>query len=225
MSETNSVVFNGAEIRYNDTRHDEGGVFNRIHIVFDPSRPVQEALGWEDLPESIPSGKLTGRIPATHVIFTPTDKQLQNQEMQFPVNEVRDFSFTSKHDKEGKRISRSIAAVVVTQQKVSALIENWLATVGEASAVCKVGYAVQEKLPLEEQTPLIDGKQKVLEMRTKPDAAEQDDPPASDNDLNAMGSGRQRKKRTRGGEEPDPAVAAELAEREALKNQLTEQLQ
>lgn len=167
LSEPNSVVFNGAEIRYNDTRHDEGGVFNRIHIVFDPSRPVQEALGWEDLPDSIPSGKLTGRIPATNVIFTPTDKQLQNQEMQFPVNEVRDFSFTSKHDKEGKIISRSIAAVVVTQQKVSALIENWLATVGEASAVCKVGYAVQEKLPLEEQKPLIDGKQKVLQMRER----------------------------------------------------------
>ena len=43
---SNSVVFNGCEIRFLDLRRDEGGVFSRIHIAFSPSEPVMQALGW-----------------------------------------------------------------------------------------------------------------------------------------------------------------------------------
>lgn len=218
MSKGNSVVLNGVEIRYNDTRRDEGGVFNRIHIVFKPSQPVQEAMGWDDLPDSIPSGKLTGLMTATHVILTPTDKKLKQHELQFAVNEIRDFGFTSKADDEGNIVERTIKATVVTNEKIAALVENWLAVVGEASAVAKVGYTVQERLPGTDS--VVDDKQKVLEMRKEPDA------PVSDNDLNASGSGREKKKRTRGEmSQADAATAAELADQSKLAAQLEEQLQ
>lgn len=211
MAAGNSVVFNGVEIRYNDTRRDEGGVFNRVHIAFNPSDPVMEALGWEDLPDSIPSGKLTGRLAGTHIIFTPTDKGLKRHEMQFGVQEIRDFGFTSETDDEGEIVARTIKATILTNEKVAALVENWLCIVGHASAIAKVGFTVQEKLPLAKE----------------PEPSEQSpDEPVTDNALNAAGSGRERKRRTRGEESQAAAAAAtELADRSKLAAQLEEQLQ
>jgi hypothetical protein len=192
MSSGNSVIFNGCEIRYLDLRRDEGGVFSRIHIAFSPSEPVMQAMGWDPWPDSIPRGPLTGRLAGTHLILTPTDKALKKHEIQFGVNEVRDFSFTSETNDQGHIISRTIRATVVTGEKIAAIIENWLSVVGEASAVAKIGYTVQQQLP---GTEVVADKQKVLQMQ--PAAEEDSEPTPIDNALNAAGSGRERKKRTR----------------------------
>ena len=226
MSNGNSVVFNGAEIRYNDTRRDEGGVFNRIHIAFRPSEPVIQAMGWDQFPDNIPSGKLSGRLAGTHLILTPTDKGLKKHEMQFGVNEIRDFSFTSETNDDGDIISRTVRCTVVTGEKIASSIEHWLSVVGEASAVAKIGYTVQQKLPGAE---LVDSKDKVKEMREQQETLDAMDEAIHEeqnlglNEVNAMGSGREKKKRTRG--EMSQADATEAVERAALASQLEGQLQ
>lgn len=217
-----SVTFNGVEIRYNDTRRDEAGVFNRIHIAFQPSEPVMNALEWDALPDSIPSGKLTGRLAATHVILTPTDKALRQHELQFAVSEVRDFGFNSKIGDEGQILKRTITATIVTSEKIAAHIENWLSIVGHASAVAKIGYAQQQQLP---GTEVVDDKQTVIEMR-KPEEAEEETELVSANELNAMGSGRERKRRTRANSSQFTDHAApDAAERDALEQQINQSLQ
>lgn len=215
-----SVVFNGCEIRYLDLRRDEGGVFSRIHIAFQPSQPVMEALGWDPWSDSIPRGPLTGRLAGTHIILTPTDKALKKHEIQFGVNEVRDFSFTSETNDEGHIISRTIRATVVTGEKIAAVIENWLSVVGEASAIAKLGYTVQQQLPGTE--PLINDKQKVLEMRKTADDSDEGEP-VSANDLNSMGSGRKKRQRTRGEMSADASV--ELDDRAAVAANIDRSLQ
>jgi hypothetical protein len=219
MSSGNSVIFNGCEIRYLDLRRDEGGVFSRIHIAFSPSEPVMQAMGWDPWPDSIPRGPLTGRLAGTHLILTPTDKALKKHEIQFGVNEVRDFSFTSETNDQGHIISRTIRATVVTGEKIAAIIENWLSVVGEASAVAKIGYTVQQQLP---GTEVVADKQKVLQMRP---AAEEDSEPVSANDLNAMGSGREKKNRTRGEMSAEVSTSDDAAARSAVEKAIDKSLQ
>lgn len=226
MAGGNSVVFNGCEIRYFDLRRDEGGVFSRIHIAFSPSEPVMRALGWDPWPDSIPRGPLTGRLAGTHIILTPTDKVLKKHEIQFGVSEVRDFSFTSETNDEGHIISRTIRATVVTGEKIAAVIENWLAVVGEASAVAKLGYTVQQQLP---GTELVDDKQTVIEFRQQQQAEDDgatESPEAANlgiNEVNRAGSGRKRKQRPRG--EMSAEASVEMDERAKVAAQLEEQLQ
>lgn len=209
-----NVTFRGAEIRYLDLRKDEAGVFARMHMTADFSKPVQEAMGWKDVPESIPSGKLSGALAATHMILTPNDKSLTKYEMQFDVSEVKDFSFTSETDDDGRITGRKIRFVVVSPSVgIEAHVGNWLRAVGGVSAACKVGYAKQETLYREEECTEI--TKTVIEI----------DKPASDNDLNRLGSGRERKRQMRGGGEASQADAAELAERAAVAAKIEEQLQ
>ena len=224
-----NVIFNGVEIRYLDVRRDEGGVFSRIHIAFNPSDPVMEAMGWDPWPDSIPRGPLTGRLAGTHVIITPTDKSLKQHEVQFGVNEVRDFSFTSETNDDGHIIARTIRATLVSAERIAALIENYLSIVGEASAVAKIGYTAQPSLPGTE--PVVDDKQKVMTFQKKQQAGKEDENRESDeaanvglNNLNAAGSGRTKAKNRRGNPVEAPIVAIDADERARLEKVIDESL-
>jgi hypothetical protein len=219
MSAGNSVVFNGCEIRSANIAPEESGAVLRVHIAFQPSDPVMQAMGWDAFPECIPSGPLTGRLAATHIILTPTDKKLKGYEMQFGVNEVRDFKFTSETNDEGHIIRRNIKATVTTSEAVEAHVGNWIRKIGTSSAVAKIGYTVQQQLP---GTEVVDDKQKVLQMRP---AAEEDSEPVSANDLNAMGSGREKKKRTRGEMSAEVSTSDDAAARSAVEKAIDKSLQ
>jgi hypothetical protein len=219
-----SVTFRGAEIRYLDLRQDEAGVFSRIHMTADLSEPLMEAMGWAKVPDSISTGKLSGAMAATHMILTPNDKEFAKHEMQFNVSEIKDFTFTCEKNDEGRVTGRSVRFVVVSADNgLPVLVENWLRQVGGVSAAAKVGYAVQENIPLqqEESNKVVSFSEAGRRELAQASAAEK---PTTDNDLNRMGSGREKKKQVRGGEQSQ-ADATEMAERAAVAKQLAEQLQ
>jgi len=227
MAAGNSVIFNGVEIRSANLAPEEGGAILRIHLAFQPSAPVMEAMDWDAFPDCIPNGPLTGRMAATHIILTPTDRKLKGFELQFAVSEIRDFKFTSETNDEGHIIRRTIKCTVTTNEAAEAVVGDWIRKIGTASAVAKVGYTVQERLP---GTEVVDDKQKVLEMRTKTSDGHDatltvEDAPVSANDLNSMGSGRDKKKRTRGEMSAEASVQDEADARAKVEKVIDKSLQ
>ncbi len=144
------LIFRGCYIRYYDGRHDEdAGAFVRIHLTADYSEPVQEAMGWEAVPESIQSAKLTGRLAATHLILTPNGRELKQHELQISCNDVCDFQLFRVKNEDGETTSTELRFQAKTSQAgAAALIENYVARIGKGAGQLRVSYTKQEELDL-----------------------------------------------------------------------------
>lgn len=146
------LIFRGAYIRYMDLRQDEeAGAFVRLHLTAAYSEPVQQAMDWEPVPESITSAKLSGRLAATHLILTPNGRELKQHELQISCNDVCDFQLFRVKNEDGETTSTELRFQAKTSQEgAAALIENYIRRIGKGEGQLRVSYTKQEELDLGE---------------------------------------------------------------------------
>lgn len=139
------VTFRGAKIRYYDGRHQEGGSFIRIHITTEFTQPVLEAMGWTDPGPSGSEVNLIGEMVGTHLVLTPNEKNLRDQEISLDINEVSAFKLVTIEKNESKR--RELRFVVRSPSpEAAALVDGYVRKVGDFEAALKVSYSKQETL-------------------------------------------------------------------------------
>ena len=151
------ITFRGTRIRYIDIRRDEAGVFTRVHFSAQYSTPVQESMGWDEIPESISQCKLTGQLNASMMILTPHDPALAAYERQLSINEVSDFAVHRTQKDESTRTELRFIARTPADGMV-AIIEDYFRAVGDAEAALTVRYSEQAELDEQEDLPLAEGE-------------------------------------------------------------------
>lgn len=146
------LIFRGAYIRYMDVRQDEdAGAFVRLHLTADYSQPVQEAMDWEPVPESITSAKLAGRLAATHLILTPNGPELRQHELQLSCTDVCDFQLFRVQNDDGETTRTELRFQAKSAQDgAAALVENYIRRIGKGIGQLRVSYTKQEELDLGE---------------------------------------------------------------------------
>lgn len=155
------LTFRGAFVRYADLRMNEAGVFSRLHLTAELTKPVMEAMGWTEPPDWIDSAKLAGTLSAQSLTLTPNQKQLKEREIQMEASEVSDFTVVRVTEDEADHIELRFIARV-TQVGAIQWVEDYLRTVGQDPGALKVSYVSasagrmclrrcdkQEALPLE----------------------------------------------------------------------------
>lgn len=151
-----TITFRGAFIRYADLRNNESGWFMRLHFTAGFSKPVAEAMGWDEvIPDCVDSGKLDGALIARNLVLMPTDKLLKDQEIQMEATEVSDFQFMRVTEGDSRR-SELRFIVRVSQVGAIAHVENYLRLVGQAPAALKIGYEEQQQLELGEKAEAVE---------------------------------------------------------------------
>lgn len=146
-----TIIFRGAFVRYVDFRQeDEAGVFVRIHMTADFSDPMREAMEWQDPGDSITSAKLKGVLSASHLILTPSEKQMKKHELQLDIKDVGDFEYFAKRDGDGQITGRELRFKVRTSaDPAEALVGQYVRLMGKGCGQLKVSYMKQDTLPLE----------------------------------------------------------------------------
>lgn len=161
------ITFRGTTLRYIDIRRDEGGSFTRLHLTADYSEPVQQAMGWEPIPESVTTCKLSGKINAVNMVLTPTDAALRRSEIQMEASEVGDFTLAPTKDDAGDVTGHELRFILRTNESAAwAALGQYFVTIGQGTAVLKVTFA--------EQTTL-DGEDKQGQLVEMPDATTDDE--------------------------------------------------
>jgi hypothetical protein len=141
------ILFRGAIVRYCDLRADEAGPFVRVHLSADFSAPVRQEMGWGEIPDSITSCKLEGKLDARHLVLTPNQQQLRQHEIQISADDVSDFQVSRTEGEDGGSKQTALRFALRSRQEgAAAQLENWLRVIGDGSATLKVEYAVQQKL-------------------------------------------------------------------------------
>ncbi len=153
-----NIRFRGAQVRYYDTRKDDGGAYTRIYMTARADKDARKKMAWDDAGEDgwpgegVKQGKLSGILSATNFILTPSDKELSKHEIDTGCNKISDFSFSVEHDAEGNRKSLSIQFVVRSNHPdASQKIDRYFRNIQDALGELKVDYTKQEKLPLGEE--------------------------------------------------------------------------
>lgn len=173
------ILFRGATVRYCDIRADEAGPFVRVHLSADFSRPVREEMEWGEIPDSITSCKLEGKLDARALVLTPNQQQLRQHEIQITADDVSDFQVARTEGEDGGAKQTHLRFVLRSRQDgAAAQIENWLRVIGDGAATLKVEYAVQQKLfeaanatsEAEDDGEVIDAEY------TEPEAEDEDEP-------------------------------------------------
>ena len=159
-----AITFRGAVLRYADLRRrEEAGVFARIHVTAEVTKPVMEAMDWQEIPTCVDSGKLDGILTARHLIWTPNQKELRSHEIQMEATEVGDFQFFRVRGDDGQSTHAELRFIVrVSEPGAIAQLEDYMRTVGEARGALKITYTDQSKLPLDEQTEGEDDEPKTM---------------------------------------------------------------
>jgi hypothetical protein len=144
------LIFRGAEIRYSDTRKDEGGVFVRIHMTADFTEVVREAMGWNV--GTFSKGKLVPNdLCATHISLIPDEKSFRNHAIDLEITNMSDFEYFEVKDEDGN-VSHEVRFIVRTPvEGAETKVANYMRFAG-ASAQLRVNYQVQDPLPLEQGT-------------------------------------------------------------------------
>ncbi len=144
-SKPKTLIFRGARIRnFIAQRKAESAPFVRLHVTCDLSAPVRAAMGWS-IGEGQSSGKFTGGMSATHLIFTPNQKKLDGMggadECQIEAHEVGEFSFVERKDKDGNVKGTDLMFTVRSNDPVAAakLYEYWGSVMG-TDAQLKIAY-------------------------------------------------------------------------------------
>ena len=146
------ILFRGTTLRYLDLRRDEGGSFTRLHLTADYSEPVQQAMGWEPIPESVTTCKLSGKIAAVNMVLTPTDKALQRNEIQMEASEVGDFALAPTKNDDGDVTGHELRFVLRTNESAAwAALGQYFVAMGQGTAALKVTFAEQTTLEGEDR--------------------------------------------------------------------------
>jgi hypothetical protein len=149
-----NMLFRGAIIRDVDLRRDEGGNFCRLHVTADFSEPIREEMEWDDPGDAVKSAKLDGKLAGTKLIFSPNDKKLKDHEIELGCEEVNDFQY-HRVKTDGGGIAKEVRFIVRTAERgAGALLENYMAVLGEAPAAMKLQYTEQEDLDLQKDEPI-----------------------------------------------------------------------
>lgn len=153
-----SILFRGARVRYADLRSEEAGIYARLHLQTDLSGPVQEAMDWGEIPEGINSAKLTGKISGHHLVLTPNDKQLRNNEVQLDCGDIGDFALVPSKNDDGEVDGYRLNFVARTNAVGAiAKVEAYMRVCGGADAALKISYQKQGELELAEGSADDDG--------------------------------------------------------------------
>jgi len=168
----NTLIIRGAEFRYGKTvAPKEGSVIYRAHFRVDMTDPVQQEMGWGEIPSCIASpAKLPGQLAASSMVLRPADDKLQQYERHLDVDSIEDFRAVPLTDKEGDIRGHALELVVKmsSQDSVLALVAVVFA-LGRATCQLKVKFAKQQKL---EELPS-EGDQQ-MRLGEEPEAADAD---------------------------------------------------
>ena len=149
MSDT--VIFRGAYIRSFEFRNGDGDKHTRIQFSADWTEPVRRAMAWGECAEGFAAADLVGRLAASHVILTPSPRELKQHELQIDAEEVSGFNIVPLKDSEGGLTGRELRfAVKTTSADAEALLAAYCRTVGRGLAQLKISYVKQEEMALEE---------------------------------------------------------------------------
>lgn len=143
-----NVTFRQVIIDYADLRRKETGALIRLHCSADVTKPVQEAMEWEEVPTSVSSAKLEGSLSAEKIVFTPTDKKLRDFETEMQCSRVEDFTLSRKTEGE-KVVTRLRFICLVDTADAITYVAEWMKKVGDAPAALKVQYIEQSELDLQ----------------------------------------------------------------------------
>ena len=141
------VTFRGARIRYFDGRTKEGNSYCRIHMSAEFTKPVMDAMDWEDPGHSVQKADLEGELIGTQFTLTPNDKKLREFGIALDINLANAFKIVTITDDE---VSHRELRFVVRSPSADAvaLVDNYLRKVGDAEAALIMSYTVQEELAL-----------------------------------------------------------------------------
>jgi hypothetical protein len=146
-----NILFRGARIRYADLRTEEAGVYARLHLQSDLSGPVQEAMGWGEIPEGVSSAKLTGKLSGHHLVLTPNDKALRQHEIQMACGDISDFALVPEKNEDGEVDGFRLNLIARTNEVGAiAKVEAYQRVCGGCDAALKVSYQSQAQLELGE---------------------------------------------------------------------------
>lgn len=144
-----STIFRGTKIRFADLRRaKEAGLFTRIHLTSDWTDLIRDAMGWEDLPDSISSAKLDGGLIGKTMVLTPNG--LKQHEIQLDVHDVGNFEYATVADGEDSQHSELRFVMRTAAVGAAALIENYMRVVGEAVGELRISFERQDELDLQE---------------------------------------------------------------------------
>lgn len=143
------ITITGAAIRYNDVRQDKrsGTVFNRINFKANLTKALARQMSWgkvHDAGNEWSKTDLAGEPRLTKMSLTPGDG-LESHAISFDALEARKFK--AKH-KDGEPVTLTLQ--IVTDAKVSGVIEEYLATVGDATGKLVLHPAKDQQMELGE---------------------------------------------------------------------------
>ncbi len=155
------VIFRGCYLRHFTVQDDDGGVFTRAHFTASFSKPICEALGWEEFSEHVKSAKLDGELRATNLVLTPNGN-LAKFKLEFEVTEVSDFTFKRTSDD-------TLLEFVVrsSSEGVPAWLENHKRRIGDAQGQLKITYSADQGDP-QAELPLAKGEEEEPEAASAP---------------------------------------------------------
>ena len=143
-----TILFRGVLLRHFDERRkNEVGVFTRIHLTADPSQPVFEAMGWDDVPDCVGSGApLIGALVCRNMMLTPVDPALRKQAFSLTCIDADDFELARVKAKDGESYSAELRFNVRSQAaEAAALLTNWMRTIGEGRATLQIDYTTAKR--------------------------------------------------------------------------------
>lgn len=147
----NTLIFRGAFLRQFDFRKGASGWFCRLHFTADYTKPIADAMGWGAPQTGATDTDLEGELVAQHLIITPNDPALRNQEVQLDCDTVDDFEYARVKDGEGFNEELRFKVHTV-MDGAEAIVGAFARRIGQSASQLRVSYAKQEDLPLTEIT-------------------------------------------------------------------------
>lgn len=152
------LTIRGAEMRHlNMAPPGEGEALMRLHLRADLTGPVQEAMGWEDLPVCLASpAKLSGELNCTSAVLTPNGKPLAMYERCLQILAAEDFRAVPLKDDSGEITGHALELSLKIADKDSQLaVVALMQSIGRADCAVELSYevATQQALGLESGQP------------------------------------------------------------------------
>lgn len=140
-----TVLFRGAFIRSFNYKNAKDSRHTKIEFTADWTDKIREAMKWPEVPEGYEKVDLIGKLSASHMILTPSKRELRDHEFQIEIDEATDFTVIPTLDKKGEVKSRELRfAITSTSKGCAAKVEAYCQKMGREAAQLKVSYVVQE---------------------------------------------------------------------------------
>ena len=143
-----TITFSGAIIRY---AHLEKNMTRRLYITANYTKPVREAMEWQEIADCETMAQLEGELHGQKLTLTPNDEKLRKFEVQLDCGLVTGFGVfrpQAKEDRESRKTELRFEVEIKSSGSM-AEIENYKEKIGEAPAMLKILHAEQEKFQTE----------------------------------------------------------------------------